>query len=242
MRKLLMVIAVFMLIPGVASAGGGGGEIPQCPGFATGTTVSMLDSCFSGIAHFAPTEATITISNDGELPHTFTAVDGSFDSGQVQAGESFELVIDEPGVFEVFCKLHGTAQGQGMAGVLVVGEAQPLPVSAQIDVDAIKQAVTEKDGPIIGAIERQSQLIDTLVTDQALLIQGLEDGTYVSEANLTAAPTVVTLPGESSPGSTWAALAAGLGLGLSVAALIAIRPALRRQERASELDVLQPST
>ena len=75
------------LIPGVASAGGGGGS--QCPGFATGTTVSMLDSCFSGTAHFAPTETTITISNDGELAHTFTAVDGSFDSGQLQPGETF---------------------------------------------------------------------------------------------------------------------------------------------------------
>lgn len=51
--------------------------------------VSMLDSCFSGTAHFAPTETTITISNDGELAHTFTAVDGSFDSGQLQPGETF---------------------------------------------------------------------------------------------------------------------------------------------------------
>ena len=95
-----------------------------------------------------------------------------------------------------------------------------------------------------GAVDRveHRELIDTLVTDQALWIQGLEDGTYVLEANPTAAPTVVTLPVESSPGSTWAALAAGLGLGLSVAALIAIRPALRRQERASGLDVFQPST
>ena len=81
MRRLLIVVAVLTLIPGVASAGGGGSS--QCPGFTTGTTVSMLDSCFSGTAHFAPTETTITISNDGALPHTFTAVDGSFGSGQL---------------------------------------------------------------------------------------------------------------------------------------------------------------
>ena len=240
MRRLLIVVAVLTLIPGVASAGGGGSS--QCPGFATGTTVSMLDSCFSGTAHFAPTETTITISNDGALPHTFTAVDGSFDSGQLQPGETFELTIDQPGVFEVFCTLHGTAQGQGMAGVLVVGEAQPLPVSAQIDVAAIKQAVAEEDQTIVEAIDRQSQQIGNLVADQALLIQSLEEETSASETGSTPSPTILTVPVDSGTGSIWAALAAGLALGLSVAALVVAHRSRRPQDLASELEVLQPST
>ena len=240
MRRLLMVVAVLTLIPGVASAGGGGSS--QCPGFATGTTVSMLDSCFSGTAHFAPTETTITISNDGALPHTFTAVDGSFDSGQLQPGETFELTIDQPGVFEVFCTLHGTAQGQGMAGVLVVGEAQPLPVSAQIDIAAIKQAVAEEDQTIVEAIDRQSQQIGNLVADQALLIQSLEEETSASETGSTPSPTILTVPVDSGTGSIWAALAAGLALGLSVAAHVVAHHSKPLQAMASGLEVLQPST
>lgn len=201
----------------------------------------MLDSCFSGTAHFAPTDTTITISNDGELPHMFTAVDGSFDSGQVQPGETFELTIDQPGVFEVFCTLHGTAQGQGMAGVLLVGEAQPLPVSAQIDVAAIKQAVAEKDGAVIEAIDHQSQLIDNLVSDQALLIQSLEEKPSASETDPTPSSAIPPVPLESATATTWLALAAGLALGLSLTAPMVAHRSKRRQDRASRLDGLEPS-
>ncbi len=121
MRRMLLALFLVALIPGVASAGGGGGG-SLCPGFATGDTVSMLDSCSAGTAHFAPSGAPITVQNDGQLPHTITAVDGSFDSGQLQAGASYELNL-EPGVYKVFCTLHGSAEGNGMAGVLIVDES-----------------------------------------------------------------------------------------------------------------------
>lgn len=161
MRKLLVAVVLLLLLPGVASAGGGGG-ISQCPGFAAGTTVSMLDSCFNGTAHFAPTGTALTIRNDGEIPHTFTAVDGTFQSGQVQPGNTFELTIDEPGVYEVFCSLHGTADGQGMAGVLVVGEAEASPVAAAVTTDAINEAVAEDDQVMVEALDRHTSAIESL--------------------------------------------------------------------------------
>ncbi len=169
-------------------------------------------------------------------------MDGSFGSGQLEPGETFELTIDQPGVFEVFCTLHGTAQGQGMAGVLVVGEAQPLPVSPPIDIAAIKRAVADEDLAIVEAIDRQSQQIDNLVADQALLMQSLEEETSASETGSTPSPTILTVPVESGTGSIWAALAAGLALGLSVAALVVAHRSRRPQDLASELEVLQPST
>jgi hypothetical protein len=133
MRRILVALFLVALIPGVASAGGGGGG-SICPGFASGDTVSMLESCFAGTAHFAPSGAPITVRNDGQLPHTITAVDGSFDSGQLQAGASFELNL-EPGVYKVFCTLHGSAEGNGMAGVLIVDDstksAAPVPPAAK---------------------------------------------------------------------------------------------------------------
>ncbi len=145
MKRLAIAMALIVSIPGVASAGGGGGNMSQCQGFATGTSISMLDSCFDAIAHSAPTDTAITISNDGALPHTFTAVDGSFDSGNLEPGQDFELIVDEPGIYQVFCTLHGTAEGAGMAGVLVVGEPEPGPVAATLDTGAIREAVAEEN-------------------------------------------------------------------------------------------------
>lgn len=109
------------LFPGAIAGGGAGGS--ACDGFDDGSTVLMLDSCFAGTAHFAPAGTSVLVENQGKFPHTFTAVDGSFDSGQVGAGSSVELAI-EPGIYRVFCSLHGTAKGQGMAGVLIVGKAE----------------------------------------------------------------------------------------------------------------------
>ena len=240
MRKLLIAVAVLTLIPGVASAGGGG-DISRCPGFATGTAVSMLDSCFNGTAHFAPSNTTITISNDGALPHTFTAVDGSFNSGQLAPGETFELTVSEPGIIQVFCTLHGTAEGQGMAGVLVVGEAEPLPVSAQINVAAIKEVVAEEDGAIIEAIESQSQLLDDLVADQALLIEILEEEPSASAMGPTPSPAIVTVPVESATERIWVAVVSGLAAGLAFAALMTVRRSSRRSDPADSGKRGQPS-
>lgn len=48
-------------------------------------------------------------------------VDGSFDTGVMDGGESSELVFDEPVIYLVFCALHASRDGGGMSGVLVVG-------------------------------------------------------------------------------------------------------------------------
>lgn len=173
MRRLLIVVVALLVVPGSASAGGGGG-MSLCPGFATGSEVSMLDSCFDGTAHFAPAGETITIVNDGMLPHTFTAVDGSFDTGELQGGESYEITVDEPGIIEVFCTLHGTTAGEGMAGVLVVGEAEPPAVSAPASLAAFKDAMAEETDPLAASVDNQSQMIAALTNAQATLTDAVE--------------------------------------------------------------------
>lgn len=239
MRKLLTAVALLMMIPGVAAAGGGG-DISLCPGFATGTTVSMLDSCFSGTAHFAPTGTALSINNDGLMPHTFTAVDGSFDSGQVQPGETFELTIDEPGVFEVFCTLHGTADGQGMTGVLVVGEAEPGPVSASLNVAAIKEAVAGEGQVVAEALDRQTEAIGNLSAAQGTLRRILEEQIPTTDP-VSSAPTIVAVPVESSADRVWVPMASGLAAGLALAALVSTHRSRRREASTMRSEGLQPS-
>jgi plastocyanin len=59
-------------------------------------------------------------NHTGTLPHTVTAVDGSFDSGTLQAGDTFEWTFDEPGRHEYYCQFHGSQNGTGMFGVILV--------------------------------------------------------------------------------------------------------------------------
>lgn len=131
MRKVVVSLAcLFLLFTSPALAGGGGRGGGICPGFAEGSTVSLLDSCFKGTAHFAPADASVTVRNDGAIPHDYTAVDGSFATGLLQGGESTEVEGLDPGIYRVYCTLHGTPTGEGMAGVLVVGDSTPGAAAA----------------------------------------------------------------------------------------------------------------
>lgn len=183
----------------------------------------MLDSCFEGTAHFAPAGETITVVNDGALPHTFTAVDGSFDTGQLEAGESYEITVEEAGIIEVFCSLHGTADGAGMAGVLVVGEAEPVSVSAPANLAVVKEAVAETSQPLADALDDQAQLIAALTNAQATLTDAVEaGGAPTGEGNVAG--------GSRTPGSasSWTPIASGAAGGIALSAL-AVAVAIRRR-------------
>lgn len=83
----------------------------------------MRDNCFEGTGHVTAAGETIVVTNRGELPHTVTAADGSFDSGTIEPGETYELTLEAPGAVPIYCTLHGTAEGDGMAGLLAVQAA-----------------------------------------------------------------------------------------------------------------------
>ncbi len=115
---------LLLVSPLLAAAGGGFGGGP-CAGFARGEALVMRDSCFDGVAHFVPAGTRLVVRNDGQAPHSLTAIDGSFDTGLLQTGETAEIVLEEPGIVPVYCTLHGNVHGEGMAGVLIVGEPTP---------------------------------------------------------------------------------------------------------------------
>jgi plastocyanin len=174
MRRILLATVILLVVPGVAYAGGGGVDTTGCAGYTEGDAVSMRDSCFAGTAHFAPSDTTITVNNDGQLPHTLTAVDGSFDTGTLGAGESAQLSFDEPGIYRVFCSLHGTPAGEGMAGVVVVGEAVPASVIPPTDTSAISEAVAAENEQILAAIDAQQSSIRGLNATEAKLMVALD--------------------------------------------------------------------
>ncbi|HEX2089792.1 MAG TPA: right-handed parallel beta-helix repeat-containing protein [Actinomycetota bacterium] len=62
--------------------------------------------------------------NVGQTSHTVTATDGTFESGDLRPGQEFARTFDRAGAYRYFCRYHGTAGGQGMAGVILVGNAR----------------------------------------------------------------------------------------------------------------------
>jgi len=60
----------------------------------------------------------VTWSNDGQDGHTVTALDGSFDSGDLDPSEGFSWYFDQPGTFAYVCTQH-----PWMTGKIVVAES-----------------------------------------------------------------------------------------------------------------------
>src|SRR5215207_2380376 len=69
-------------------------------------TVSIQDFSFNpGQITVAP-GTTVTWTNEGPSPHTTTADDGSWDSGELQQGEDFSFTFDKPGTYTYHCSIH----------------------------------------------------------------------------------------------------------------------------------------
>jgi hypothetical protein len=92
---LTIVLIALLVVPLSALAGGGGGGGGPCRGYADGTRLEMLDNCFDGVGHVVEEGSTLEVVNAGRLQHTFTAVDGSFDTGILEPGEQAEIEVGD---------------------------------------------------------------------------------------------------------------------------------------------------
>jgi LPXTG-motif cell wall-anchored protein len=120
-------------------------------------TVSVKDFAFEPKTIQVNVGDTIVWKNEGNTEHTVTADDGSFNSGDLEAGKEFSHTFDKAGTFAYYCKYHGSAGGKGMAAVVTVGEAmaQPsaAPTAAAGGAPAAKDSVEVEDQPLVnGAI------------------------------------------------------------------------------------------
>jgi plastocyanin len=110
----LVVLALGILTSGVGSAQTLGPSV----------SISIIDAPRAQPKWgYAPTTRKIapgtwvTWSNDGEETHTVTAIDGSFDSGDLNPSDGFSWYFDQPGTYQYTC-----AQHSWMNGTVVVGE------------------------------------------------------------------------------------------------------------------------
>lgn len=111
-------LGLALLGPGLGNAWGGGGchRAGTTTTEATGTTVEMIEACFTPtILHVAPGDS-VTFVNRDSMTHNVTANDwGHWDD--LYEGDRFTATFGDEGIFPFACTYH-----PGMSGAIVVGD------------------------------------------------------------------------------------------------------------------------
>lgn len=81
------------------------------------TPVMMLDDRYGPARLTVKTGATVTWIHSGNNLHTATALDGSWDSGSLERGQTFSFTFSAPGTYSYICRQHLL---QGMRGTIIV--------------------------------------------------------------------------------------------------------------------------
>lgn len=127
---LVLIVAVIVLglvlgssmpggwgMPGLGGMMGGGGMM----GMGAGPTAPASTSVRMAGSRFEPSTLTIAPGetvrwfNDDALPHTVSANDSGWDSGNLAPGQGFERRFDDPGSYPYLCRYH-----PGMAATIEV--------------------------------------------------------------------------------------------------------------------------
>jgi plastocyanin len=100
---------------------------PPVAGSSTTVSAAGSASVSAGDYFFAPPSITIQVggtvtwSNDGQTAHTVTANGGSFDSGNLDPGQSFSHTFTQPGTFAYYCQYHRSLGQKGTVTVQASG-------------------------------------------------------------------------------------------------------------------------
>jgi plastocyanin len=98
---------------------------------AASTTVDASEFQFSPKTISIDPGGSITFDNTGNEAHTATADNGSFDTGNLDPGDSKTITIKAPGTYPFYCKYHGGPGGTGMSGTITVGKGGPVGTTPQ---------------------------------------------------------------------------------------------------------------
>lgn len=119
-----LITLSLLIMPLLSACGGPSASAPPGP------TINLTYDSFSPKEMHIKAGQTVTWTNNGQIPHTVTADDDSFDSGDLPVGQNFSHTFTKPGRYPYYCRMHGAAGGYGMAGVLIVDEGSSSNASS----------------------------------------------------------------------------------------------------------------
>jgi plastocyanin len=106
-RKAIALIATCGALGGAVGCGGdedsGAGATPADSG---SVAVDISDFKYDPDAVVVDAGTKVTWTNSDSAPHTATADDSSFDTGDLDRGDSAAVTLDEAGTFSYFCRFH----------------------------------------------------------------------------------------------------------------------------------------
>jgi plastocyanin len=137
LRPLAALAAALALATAGCSSGGDSGKTTlelvdlrgQAEGYRPEVTVSVKDNVFIPRGIRVDPGTKVTFTNEGRSAHDILASDPDQDYGakfgvaadEFGPGASWSFTFTKPGVYRIYCSLHGTADA-GMTGVVVVGD------------------------------------------------------------------------------------------------------------------------
>lgn len=102
--------SALLVAAGLAIAGCGGDDDSAGAADSSASTaadkVEIVDFKYAPETIEVATGTTITWTNSDTAPHTATADDSSFDTGDLDEGDSAEVSFDEAGTFTYYCRFH----------------------------------------------------------------------------------------------------------------------------------------
>ena len=170
------VVALLVLLSPLAS----------CDPDARGATqVKMHDNTFNAPVVRIPAGAGVSFANTGRNPHNIVPVDptqwpAGFDTSAVAPGGTATLTLTTPGVYEFYCAYHGTRDGLGMAGAVVVGDV-PYAGHAKGKVAAVA-AASGVTRAVPGRYPTIQAAVDAAAPGDLILV---DSGTYREEVTVT---------------------------------------------------------
>ncbi len=111
LRTLLIAAVGALLLVGV----------PSTPARGATHEVRIVDFAFAPATLTIAAGDTVVWTNDDPIIHTATSVNGAFDSGDLDQGDSYSLTFTTPGTYDYLCTPHPSMTGR----IVVVAAAAP---------------------------------------------------------------------------------------------------------------------
>ena len=93
---------------------------------ATPAVVTIKDFAFVPNTLSVPVGGQVTFKNLDTASHTASDANGTWDSGNLDTGQSWTYTFAKAGTYKIICKYHPS-----MHGVIVVGGAAPAPLPTE---------------------------------------------------------------------------------------------------------------
>ena len=111
------LIASALLLAACGSSGGSSGSSSSDKTTTTKVAATKTDKvsikgfAFSPATISVKAGSTITVTNNDSTAHTFTADNGSFDTGKISPGKSATVTVADAGTFGYRCTIHTSMKG-----------------------------------------------------------------------------------------------------------------------------------